>query len=324
MLGAEISPLRVTKAEVATCDRFKIRPPPFNYFARNRLPAIACHNTAMNLPATDSTVFGPRLRDCRRARKLSQLELALQAEVSQRHLSFLESGRAQPSREMVLQLAQALDLPLRERNRLLLCAGFAGIYQERRLEAADMQPAREALEMLIHHHEPFPAIVVDRAWNLLMQNPAMGRVLGVLGNAEEMWRKVCGDAPRNVLKMTLHAEGLRPFIANLSDIAPPLLARTTYEALSHPETQAVLDEVLRYPGLPRQLRSIDLNHSRLPVLPTHFKIGSVSLKLFSMITTFGTPLDVTTDELRVESFFPVDTASEKLLHQLTGDNGAQR
>jgi transcriptional regulator with XRE-family HTH domain len=278
----------------------------------------ACQNGAVNPGATESSAFGPLLRDCRRARKLSQLDLAMQAEVSQRHLSFLESGRAQPSREMVVQLAQSLDLPLRERNRLLLCAGFAGVYHERKLEAADMQPAREALGILIRHHEPFPAIVVDRAWNQLMQNAAVPRVFGVIGDLEKMWRQVCGDGPRNVLKLTLHPEGLRPFIANLDEIAPPLLARTAHEALSHPETQAVLDEVLRYPGLPRQLRSIDLKNSRLPVLPTHFKVGPVNLKLYSMLTTFGTPLDVTTDELRVESFFPADAQSEELLRRLGG------
>jgi transcriptional regulator with XRE-family HTH domain len=271
----------------------------------------------MNIPLTESTAFGPLLRDCRRARKLSQLGLATHAEVSQRHLSFLESGRAQPSREMVLQLAQALDLPLRERNRLLLCAGFAGVYPERRLEAADMQPARDALEILIRHHLPWPAIVVDRAWNLLMQNTAVPTVFGVLGDLEEMWQRVCGGGARNVLKLTLHQDGLRPFIVNLEAIAPPLLARTAHEALSHPETQAVLDEVLAYPGLPRQLRTIDLRHSRLPVLPTHFRVGTTDLKLFSMITTFGTPLDVTTDELRVESFFPVDAGSDALLRQLS-------
>lgn len=272
----------------------------------------------MNMSVSESTAFGPALRDCRRARKLSQLEFANHAEVSQRHLSFLESGRAQPSREMVLQLAQALDLPLRERNRLLLCAGFAGVYPERKLAAGDMQPARDALEILIRHHLPWPAIVVDRAWNLLMQNAAVPRVFGVIDDWEKMWTRVCGESPRNVLKLTLHQDGLRPFIANLDAIAPPLLARTAHEALSHPEAQAVLDEVLRYPGLPRQLRSIDLRHSRLPVLPTHFKVGAVDLKLFSMMTTFGTPLDVTTDELRVESFFPADADSDVLLRKLAG------
>ncbi len=149
-----------------------------------------------------------------------------------------------------------------------------------------------------------------------MHNAAVPRVFGALGDMEQMWKRVCGDGPRNVLKLTLHAEGLRPFIANLDEIAPPLLARTAHEALSHPETQMVLDEVLRYPGLPRSFRSIDLKQSRLPVLPTHFKVGPLSLKLFSMMTTFGTPLDVTTDELRVESFFPADADSESLLRKL--------
>ncbi len=272
----------------------------------------------MNQPATESSTFGDLLRDCRRARKYSQLDLAVQAEVSQRHLSFLESGRASPSREMVLQLANALDLPLRERNRMLLSAGFAGVYPQRKLEAADMEPARRALELLIRHHEPYPAVVVDRAWNLQMQNAAVPKVFGLLGNLDEVWRRVCGDGPRNVLKLTLHAEGLRSLIQNLDEVVPPLLARTAHEALAHPEVQAVLDEVLRYPDLPRKWRSIDLNASRLPVLPTHFRLGPANLKLFSMLTSFGTPLDVTTDELRVESFFPADEASAQLLCQLAG------
>lgn len=270
-------------------------------------------------PLSESTAFGPLLRDCRRARKLSQLELALQAQVSQRHLSFLESGRATPSREMVLQLAQALDLPLRTRNRLLLNAGFAGVYRERALEAADMGPAREALQRMLDHHEPYPALVVDRAWNLIMVNAAVPRIFGLLGDLDAVWERVCGDGPRNLLKLTLHAEGLRPYIVNLGEIAQTLLARTAHEGLSHPPTQAVIDEVLRYPGLPRQLRSIDLPSSRLPVLATHFRIGEIDLKLFSMLSTFGTPLDVTTDELRVESFFPLDAMSEQILRGLAGE-----
>lgn len=260
--------------------------------------------------------FGTLLRDSRRARKLSQLDLAGQAEVSQRHLSFLESGRARPSREMVLQLATALDLPLRERNRLLLGAGFAGIYPERRLEERDMAPATEALRMLIAHHEPFPAIVVDRAWNQLLANAAVPRIFGALGDWDTMWQRVCGDGPRNVLMMTLHEQGLRPYWANLEEFAPPLLARTAHEALSHPPTQAVLDTVLRYPGLPRKLRRIDLDAARLPVLPARIQAGPLQLSLYSMLTTFGTPLDVTTDELRVESFFPADAQTEALLRRL--------
>lgn len=265
---------------------------------------------------TDIPAFGSLLRDVRRARKLSQLDLSTNAEVSQRHLSFLESGRAQPSRDMVLQLAQALDLPLRERNRLLMSAGFAGIYPQRRLDATGMEPVRAALALILKHHEPLPAVVVDRAWNVFMTNAAVPRVFGLLGDLDQTWARVCGDGPRNMLKMTFHPEGLRPFIRNFEAIAPSLLARTAREALEHPQVRSVLDEVLRYPGIPSRWRSIDLHDHTLPILPTHFTAGDISLRLFTTLTTFGTPQDVTTDELRVESFFPADEQSDRLLHQL--------
>jgi transcriptional regulator with XRE-family HTH domain len=266
----------------------------------------------------DVVAFPNLLRDCRRGRRLSQLDLAMEAEVSQRHLSFLESGRAKPSREMVLQLAQALDLPLRERNRLLQSAGYAGLFPQRRLETGDMGPVRQALERLLKHHEPYPAVVVDRAWNLFMANDAVSRVFGLLGNLDEIYGRVCGDGPRNVLKLTFHPQGLQPYIANFAEVAAPLLARTAREALEHPEVQAVLDEVLSYPGIPARWRTQEVHPLALPVLPTDFRVGPVSLKLFSMLTTFGTPQDITTDELRVESFYPADAASEALLRQLGG------
>lgn len=262
--------------------------------------------------------FGQLLRTTRGARRLSQLQLAVEADVSQRHLSFLESGRALPSREMVLQLARALDLPLRERNRLLTSAGFAGIYPTRTLDEADMQPVRAALELLIAHHEPYPAIVVDRAWNLFMANAAVSRVFGVIGDLEQMFRRVCGDRPPNVLALLFHPDGMQPFIRNYEEVAVPLLARTAREAIEHPQVQAVLDEILSYPTVPARWRSLDLQRSAspLPVLATVFVAGDHRLALFSMMTTFGTPLDVTTDELRVEAFFPADAASEALLRGL--------
>jgi transcriptional regulator with XRE-family HTH domain len=259
--------------------------------------------------------FPDLLRDCRRGRRLSQLDLAVEAEVSQRHLSFLESGRAKPSREMVLQLAQALDLPLRERNRLLQAAGYAGVFPQRKLEAADMGPVRQALEQLLKHHEPFPAVVVDRAWNLAMANDSVSRVFGLLGNLDELYDRVCGTGQRNILKLTFHPQGLQPFIANFNEIAPPLLARTAREALEHPEVQTVLEEVLSYPGIPARWRVQEVHPLPLPVIPTEFRVGPVSVKLFSMLTTFGTPQDITTDELRVESFYPADAMSEALLRQ---------
>lgn len=267
--------------------------------------------------ATDQTPFGPLLREARKLRHRSQLDLALQADVSQRHLSFLESGRAQPSRSMVVALAEALDLSMRERNRLLNSAGFAGIYPQRQLEAADMAPVREALTLMLRHHEPFPAIVVDRAWNLFSANNAMQKLLAAIDDVDTLWARTCGDGPRNVLKLTLHPLGLRSLILNLDEIVPPLLARTAREAMEHAEIQPVLDEILAYPDLPRRFRQIDLGASRLPVLPTHFRVGGHDMRVFTTLTTFGTPLDVTTDELRVEAMFPADEASRALLMALS-------
>ena len=262
--------------------------------------------------------FAELLRTTRGARRLSQLQLSVEAEVSQRHLSFLESGRALPSREMVLQLARALDLPLRERNHLLMSAGFAGIYPTRRLEAADMQPARAALELLLAHHEPYPAIVVDRAWNLFMANAVVPRVFGAMGDLDKMFRSVCAERAPNVLELLLHPDGMQPYIRNFEDVAVPLLVRTAREALEHPHVQVVLDRVLGYPTIPARWRNLDLQRtpSPLPVLATEFAVGDQRLEVFSMMTTFGTPLDVTTDELRVESFFPANAASEALLRAL--------
>lgn len=259
--------------------------------------------------------FGRMLRDCRRGRRLSQLDLALHAEVSQRHLSFLESGRARPSREMVVQLAQALDLPLETRNRLLAAAGFAGLYPRRRLDAEAMAPVRSALERMLAVHEPFPAMVVDRAWNVVMANRALPKMLELLGGMEAMAARVGGA---NMLRMTLHPEGLRPYILNFDQIAAHLLARSAHEALEYPALDELLKEVLRYPGLPLRGRSVDWATPMLPVLPMRVGLNGIELSLFTTLTSFGTPLDVTADELRIENLFPTDAASETLMRQLLG------
>lgn len=266
--------------------------------------------------STDTPAFGALLRDARRARRYSQLDLSLQAEVSQRHLSFLESGRAQPSRQMVIQLATALDLSMRERNRLLQGAGYAGLYPQRLLAATDMGPVREALDLMLAHHAPYPAVVVDRAWNLIATNPPMERLLSLAGDVEALWARIGDGGPRNVLKLVLHPEGLGGLIVNLAELGPQILARTAREALEHPEVQTLLDTVLAYPGLPRAYRQIDLSTPPLPVMPTHLRVNGMDLRLFTMLATFGTPLDVTTDELRVELFFPADEASRALLQAL--------
>lgn len=266
--------------------------------------------------SSDTPAFGLLLRDARRARRYSQLDLALQAEVSQRHLSFLESGRAQPSRQMVIQLATALDLSMRERNRLLHSAGFVGLYPQRPLAAADMGPVREALDLMLTHHAPYPAVVVDRAWNLIAANPPMDRLLGFGGDVDALWARIGDGGPRNILKLVLHPEGLGRLIVNLPELAPQILARTAREALEHPSVQQVLDTVLAYPDLPRAYRQMDLSCPPLPVMPMHLHLNGLDLRLFTMLATFGTPLDVTADELRVELFFPADAASRALLHAL--------
>lgn len=276
---------------------------------------LAAQNAGMNI-ATDQAPFGPLLREVRTARRYSQLALAEHAEVSQRHLSFLESGRAQPSREMVLQLAQALELPLREQNRLLLAAGFAGVYPQRPLAAADMQPVREALQHLLNHHAPYPAVVVDRAWNVVMANAVMARIISLVADPATLWARCCPDGVPNLLKLTFHPEGLRPYVENFEELGPFLLAHTAREALEHPQVNPVLETVLRYPGIPPRWRSIEIPQQPLPVIPARFRIGAQRLSLFTMLCTFGTPRDITADELRVELSFPADAESEALLRGL--------
>ena len=263
--------------------------------------------------------FARLLKSWRETRKFSQLDLALTSRISQRHVSFLESGRARPSREMVLQLAEALEVPLRERNTLLTAAGFAAMYRETDLQSAAMAPVRDALQLMITNLEPNPATVVDREWNVLMRNEAAFRVFSLAGDLEQLWRKVCGDGPRNILKLTFHPDGFRPYIANFAEAAPVLLNRTRREAAAcgSEKLLQLIDEILAYPGIPEEWKAPDWQAPPPPVLPIELAKGDLRLKLFSMITTFGTPQDITTDELRVETFFPADAASAQLLKALS-------
>lgn len=262
--------------------------------------------------------FAHLLKRWRAARKLSQLELALAAGVSQRHVSFLEVSRAQPSRDMVIQLANALSLPLREQNSLLGAAGFAPVYGETSLDDPSMGPIRQALDMLLRHQDPFPATVADRAWNLLQGNAAMHRLLALAGDAEAMWARVCPEGPRNVFKLTLHPEGMRPYIANWADVAAELMLRTRREAdaTGHAALHALLDEVSAYPGVRSEWQVAQWARDPSPVLPVTLAKDGLELRLFTMISTFGTPQDITTDELRVESYFPADPHSEQVLRDM--------
>lgn len=266
--------------------------------------------------------FAGLLRSWRQARRLSQLELALEAAVSQRHLSFLESGRARPSRAMVMALAAALDVPLRERNTLLHAAGFSPGFPQRALADADMRAVHDALVRMLECHEPYPAVVIDRDYDLRLANRAFERLVGLLGDADALWTACCPDGRRNLLRLTFDPRGVRPFIRNFDELAPVVIARSLREARVRgghlpPALAALRDD----PTLPRHWLEPPPDFGPPPVVPLVLGQGDAECRLFTMIATFGTPADVTTDELRVESFFPADADSQALLRALA-DSGA--
>lgn len=263
--------------------------------------------------------FGDALRELRKARDLSQMALAEVAGTSQRHVSFLELGRSKPSRSMVLQIAESLRLSLQNRNRLLLAAGYAAAYPQRALDSADMQPLKLALQRMLRHHKPYPAIVVNRRWDLVQMNGTVARLFAMIGDGAEVWKKVAPDGRRNILKMIFHSDGLRPYIRNFDDVARMLLGYVQREAAESSAAAEILEEVLRESGLPRRLRATEPMPRPSPVFATQLEANGVKLSLFTMISTFGTPQDVTAEELRVGSFYPADDESEAFLRNLASE-----
>lgn len=253
--------------------------------------------------------FGALLRRWRAVRRLSQLDLALEADISMRHLSCLETGRAQPSREMVLRLAEALEVPLRERNRLLLAAGYAPQYRQTCLDALEMEAARSAVDLIIAQQEPYPAIVVDRYWNTLRMNAGEKHFLSLFPGCDS-------QGLGNGVRLVFHPEGLRPFIENWENVAARIIQRVHREAAANPwdeRMQAFLDELLSYPGVPGRWRSLDPGGMPPPFLTVNYRSNRCVLRLFSTLTTFGTPQDIELQELRIESFFPADQATRSAL-----------
>lgn len=257
---------------------------------------------------------GKLLKHWRGVRRRSQLELALEANVSARHVSFIETGRSRPSREMVLQLAEVLQVPLREQNAMLTAAGYAAQYRETGLDEPEMDQIRMALEQLLDALQPAGAIVVDRHWDVRMVNDAMARMLGLL-----LGELPAADGPVNAYRLAMRPEGLRPFIVNWEEMAGHLIQRLHREALAagpDGELQALLDEVLSYPGMPREWATPDLEHPAGPVLTLHLRKDGTDIRLFTTITTFGTAQDITLQELRIESFHPADAPTADLLRSL--------
>jgi transcriptional regulator with XRE-family HTH domain len=271
--------------------------------------------TAVSTADRTEQSFGGALRQHRTARKLSQMELSLVSGTSQRHISFLESERARPSRATVIRLAESLQVPLRERNHLLLLAGFAPAYAKRALLSGDMQPIRQALDRLLHYHEPYPAIIIDRGWNLVQANEAATRTMAAFGDIEQMWAATCPDVRRNILRLLLHPLGLRRVIRNFDEVARALVTRARQEAFRTPEVAGTLDAVLSVAKLRLKEEALT-SQPTSPVLLTEFVIGGYAVRTFSMFSSFGTAFDVTADELVVEHIFPADAESERFFQQL--------
>jgi len=253
-----------------------------------------------------SNPAGLLLRQWRGVRGKTQLGLSFDAGVSQKHISFVESGRSIPSRQMLLDLAQALDIPLRERNGLLVAAGYAPLYSDQALDAPIMNGIARALQRMLRQHEPFPAIVMDRHWNVLMTNDAAPRLFNCFIDM------AVRPSPRNLLHLMFDPAGMRPFVANWPETARGLLARVYREALGHvidEKMKALLVELSQYPGVKPEWGAPSPNDV-MPIIPLTLVKDGVRLNYFSMITTVGTPQTVTAEELRLECMFPADDATE--------------
>lgn len=251
----------------------------------------------------DTIGFPSRLRWWRGRRALSQLELAMRAGCSQRHISFLELGRTKPSREMVLRLSTALDVPLRQSNELLLSAGYAPVWAETDLGAQALAPIREALDYMLAQQEPFPALVVDRRWNLLQANK------GAVAMVEFLVGPVKPGTAINLADALVGPDVLRPHLSNWSEIVRYFVRSVEADAAADgtSETAALWERLLSYKDVRATMSQAPIYSANAPVLPMHFEKGRTRLSLFTTIATLGTPQDITLQELRIESFFPMDS-----------------
>jgi transcriptional regulator with XRE-family HTH domain len=264
--------------------------------------------------------FASRLRWWRQRRGHSQLDLAGRADISQRHLSFLELGRSAPSRDMVVRLATALDIPLRQHNALLLAAGFAPIWRETDLAAPELAQVSDALDFVMAQQEPFPAVAVDRHWNLLKSNKGAVRLV------EFLVGPLAPDAQVNLADALVAPDVLRPFLVNWMEVVRYFIRSVEADAAADgtAETASLLERLLAYKGVSSILKANAAAAALGPVLPMHFRKGDVSLQLFTTIATLGTPQDITLQELRIECFFPMDRDTAKVLRAWAATTKSKR
>lgn len=269
------------------------------------------HTAALSTPRRAAPpAFGEHLRHWRQQRRLSQLDLAQEADISTRHLSFVETGRSTPSREMVLRLAERLAIPLRERNALLVAAGYAPMYRERPFDDPELAPARKAVELILRSHEPYPALAVDRHWNMVAANRALPHLLagadpGLL------------QTPVNVLRLSLHPRGLAGSIANLSQWRAHLFERLRQQihATGDGALAALLEELKSYPVPEGGGEHLQGEHLGV-AMPLRLRTPTGVLSFISTTTVFGSPVDITLQELALETFFPADESTAEALRAL--------
>ncbi len=264
------------------------------------------------------TALGELLRYWRDVRGVSQLDLSYEAGVSQRQISFIESGRSVPGRQTLLDIAQTLDVPLRERNGLLLAAGYAPLFVDTGWDAREMQAVTRAVDRMLRQHEPYPALVMDRYWNVLRTNAAAPRFFGRFTDL------AARPAPRNLLHLLFDPRGLRPFVHDWPRVAGAMLQRVQREAVANvvdDGTRQLLDALLAWPDVPPdwRLRTVAPHSATVPVIPIGFEVGGRVVEYFSMVATVGTPQSVAAQELRIETMFPADDATEAWHRAALGD-----
>lgn len=265
---------------------------------------------------TSPRPVGEMLRDWRQRRRFSQMDLALKADISTRHLSFLETGRSQPSRDMLLHLAERLEVPLRDQNSLLVAAGYAPVFGERKLDSPDLAVARAAVDIVLTGHDPFPALAVDRHWTLVSANAALLPLLGGVTEASLL------EGTVNVLRLSLHPGGLAPRILNLPEWRTHLLARLRHQITvsADPVLVDLMEELAAYPVPKSRVSQVVKENEHGGVfVPIRLASDLGELAMFSTTTVFGTPVDVTLSELAIEAFFPADAQTGAILRKLAED-----
>ena len=296
-------------------------PGPGNH--RTIIPLIIRNVMSASRPVTTMPhiSFGVMLRRWSGVRRLSQLDLSLNAEISMRHLSCVETGRAQPSREMVLRLSEALQIPFRERNALLLAAGYAPLYPHANLDAPNLDTpeaaaAARAVELMLAQLEPYPVLVLDRYWNTLKMNAGAKRFLTLFPGCDS-------GTPHNGVRLVFQPHGLRPFIENWHEVAARIIRRLHREVADNPSDESMkgfLQELLDSPEVPSRWHMPDLDGAPPPFLTINYRWKNSTFRFFSFLTSLGTPLDVGLQELRIESFFPADEATRILVNRLNDES----